>query len=413
MKKIKNILMLTLALVVFITPIANAMEVEDGAINGDKVVSIEEHDGHYHLKTENGTEYVVDEDPSDQFPGIEVTSYSEDSHGDHNHDHDHDHDEHDHGHQHTAEDRELKDFSGDWTSIIKYYEDGSMDEAVKELAAELEISEEEAKKEDMAYYATDYYRVVIDGETISFFQGDQELSKGNYEYKGFEVEEESGYEMVWYQFELKDANDKLPKYVAIFDNQSSSNVEHDENYLHNMHFVYSNTSFEDAIEGETSPYYVETGAAGQDVQNIFLGLQTPEEHNESHGFIILEDIPEEYRDKTPTKLSKHGNHWHLFYEDGSEIGVHGDPTQLYPDVEVEEYEDHEHEEGHDHEDHNHDDEENHNHEDHDHDDHNHDHEDHNHDEDSKSNSGLNLPIIGGAALLIGLAGLLISRKLKK
>lgn len=214
MKKIKGIFVMVLALVVSITPIANAMEVKDGAINGDKVVSIEEHGGHYHITTESGVEYVVEEDPSEQFPGIEVTSYTGEGHGDHDHD--------------EVEDRELKDFSGDWTSIIKYYEDGSMDEAVKELANDLEISEDEAKQEDMAYYASEYDRLVIDKAGIAFYQGDSEIAKGNYEYKGFVVEEESDYKMAWYKFELKDENQNLPKYVAIFDNNTSSDVEHDE-----------------------------------------------------------------------------------------------------------------------------------------------------------------------------------------
>lgn len=50
------------------------------------------------------------------------------------------------------------------------------------------------------------------------------------------------------------------------------------------------------------------------------------DHDHEHSYLTLEDIPEDYRDKKPVRITVHGNHWHLFYEDGNEIGVHGDPA---------------------------------------------------------------------------------------
>lgn len=55
MKLLKRVSAFLLAGLIFLTPIAHAnMEVEDGKINGEEVVSIELHGDHYHIKTESG-----------------------------------------------------------------------------------------------------------------------------------------------------------------------------------------------------------------------------------------------------------------------------------------------------------------------------------------------------------------------
>lgn len=103
MKKITKILSVFIMIFAITSGISYAMEVKDGKINGEKVVTIQEHDGHYHLTTESGTEYVVEENPSEQFPDIEITKYSGEEHGD---EHNHDHEEENHNHEEENHDHE-------------------------------------------------------------------------------------------------------------------------------------------------------------------------------------------------------------------------------------------------------------------------------------------------------------------
>jgi zinc transport system substrate-binding protein len=148
------------------------------------------------------------------------------------HDHDHDH-SHDHDHELDEEaqkiydgyfeddqikDRELSDWEGDWQSVYPYLIDGTLDEVFAHKAEEGDMTAEEYKEYYTIGYKTGVDRIIIEGDTFTFFE-DGEKSSGSYTYDGYEVlNYEKGNRGVRYIFKLSEEQEgKMPAYIQFSD----------------------------------------------------------------------------------------------------------------------------------------------------------------------------------------------------
>jgi zinc transport system substrate-binding protein len=154
--------------------------------------------------------------------------------GEKHHDHDHDGEKH-HDHDHAdsdetkgiaegyfedsqVKDRPLSDWEGDWQSVFPYLEDGTLDEVFEHKAEhEGEKTAEEYKEYYTKGYKTDVDRIVIKGDTVSFYKNGKDAS-GTYGYDGYEIlTYEAGNRGVRYIFKLQGEEEGLPRYIQFSD----------------------------------------------------------------------------------------------------------------------------------------------------------------------------------------------------
>lgn len=140
-------------------------------------------------------------------------------------------DDHDHAHDEDTqriydgyfedeevEDRELSDWEGDWQSVYPYLQDGDLDEVFEHRAEdEGDMTAEEYKEYYEEGYETEVDQIVIEENTVTFFENDEEYS-GNYTYDGYEIlTYEAGNRGVRYVFELAEENEEMPQYIQFSD----------------------------------------------------------------------------------------------------------------------------------------------------------------------------------------------------
>ena len=153
--------------------------------------------------------------------------------GDHAHDHDHDHAEESHaghGHDHGSdaiyngyfedsqiEDRTLADWQGDWQSVYPYLMDGTLAPVMAHKAETGAMSAEEYRAYYETGYATGVDRIVIDGDSFTFFEDGDEYG-GRYDYDGYEVlTYEKGNRGVRYIFAKDEGDAEAPDFVQFSD----------------------------------------------------------------------------------------------------------------------------------------------------------------------------------------------------
>ncbi|MFB5662472.1 ZinT family metal-binding protein [Alteribacillus sp. HJP-4] len=126
-----------------------------------------------------------------------------------------------------VEDRELSDWEGDWQSVYPYLQDGDLDEVFKQKAQDDEdMTEEEYKEYYEEGYETETERIVIEGNTVTFFENGEE-SSGEYKYDGYEIlTYEAGNKGVRYVFELTEDNEEMPQYIQFSDHIISPEESH-------------------------------------------------------------------------------------------------------------------------------------------------------------------------------------------
>ena len=145
----------------------------------------------------------------------------------HNHEHSHDHSYDDEKQQQIysgifededVEDRSLSDWEGDWQSVYPYLLDGSLDEVLQQkVETKNDKTFEEYKEYYTVGYETDIERIVIEDNTITFYQNG-EGKTGEYAYHGYEIlTYESGNRGVRYLFDLVGEEDGVPKHVQFSD----------------------------------------------------------------------------------------------------------------------------------------------------------------------------------------------------
>ncbi len=199
------------------------------------------------------------------------------SHGGHKHEHEHEH-EHSHGHDHDediyagyfedsqVEDRSLSDWEGDWQSVFPYLEDGTLDEVFAHKAEQNGGKTAEAYK---AYYATGYQtdvdRIVIEGDTVTFYEEGNEGRSGEYAYDGYEtLTYEAGNRGVRYVFELAEEADGLPQFIQFSDHAISPT---DADHFH----LYWGDDREALLEEVTNwPTYYPSALDGHDIAHEMM-----------------------------------------------------------------------------------------------------------------------------------------------
>lgn len=157
----------------------------------------------------------------------EQTSGGDESH--------HDHHEHEHNHSHAhdeeaeqiytgyfedsqVENRSLSDWKGDWQSVYPYLQDGTLDEVFAYKAEqEGDMTAEEYKEYYDEGYQTDVDRIVIQDDSVTFFQNGDEYS-GEYSYDGYEIlTYDAGNRGVRFIFKLVEETEGLPQYIQFSD----------------------------------------------------------------------------------------------------------------------------------------------------------------------------------------------------
>lgn len=158
--------------------------------------------------------------------------------GHHHHTEDDGHDDHHHGeedkHQHTKEqleqiyagyfddeqiqNRELTDWAGDWQSVYPFLLDGTLDEVFEYKA---ELNHTKTAEEYKAYYEMGYKtsvnRIVMEGNQVTFYNGEQ-ANTGEYMSDGYEVlTYEKGNRGVRFIFKLVEPKEGLPTYIQFSD----------------------------------------------------------------------------------------------------------------------------------------------------------------------------------------------------
>lgn len=116
-----------------------------------------------------------------------------------------------------VEDRELSDWEGDWQSVYPYLLSGDLDEVFEHKAEDGDMTEEEYKQYYTVGYETDVDRIIIEDNTVTFFENDNEYS-GEYESDGYEIlTYEAGNRGVRFIFKLVDGSDEMPQYIQFSD----------------------------------------------------------------------------------------------------------------------------------------------------------------------------------------------------
>ncbi|ANY76190.1 metal-binding protein [Paenibacillus ihbetae] len=166
------------------------------------------------------------------------TNHVHDEEDDHNHDHDHEHNhDHNHGHNHDhdeeaeaiykgffedsqVQNRTLSDWEGDWQSVYPYLLDGTLDEVFAHKAEDSgKMTAEEYKEYYDVGYKTDTERIVIEGDTVTFFTKGQQHS-GKYQSDGYEIlTYEAGNRGVRYIFKSVEEVEGLPRYIQFSDHR--------------------------------------------------------------------------------------------------------------------------------------------------------------------------------------------------
>jgi len=150
----------------------------------------------------------------------------EDENDDHNHDNDHSHDHDDEMSQiydgyfedDQIEDRPLSDWEGDWQSVYPYLLSGDLEEVFADKAADNDdMTAEEYEEYYKVGYETNVDRIVIEGDTFTFYENGEE-STSEYTYDGYEIlDYEKGNRGVRFIFERTDESEDMPQYIQFSD----------------------------------------------------------------------------------------------------------------------------------------------------------------------------------------------------
>ncbi|RSL30228.1 metal-binding protein ZinT [Salibacterium salarium] len=197
----------------------------------------------------------------------------------HENEHDHDH-EHDHSHaddeeaqqiydgyfeDSQVEDRSLSDWEGDWESVYPYLQDGTLDEVFTHKAEnEGDMTEEEYKEYYHEGYQTDVDRIVIQEDTVTFFNNGEENS-GEYVYDGYEIlTYDAGNRGVRYIFELAEEAEGVPSYIQFSDHSIYPN---DADHYH----LYWGDDREALLDEVTNwPTYYPSAMDGHDIAHEMI-----------------------------------------------------------------------------------------------------------------------------------------------
>ena len=117
-----------------------------------------------------------------------------------------------------VKDRKLTDFEGDWQSLYPHLQSGDLDEVFEHKA---EVNGDKTAEEYKKYYDTAYEttvdRIVIKGDTVTYYEGGKQTT-GTYENDGFEIlDKGEGKKGVRFAYKLVEGPDELPEYILFSD----------------------------------------------------------------------------------------------------------------------------------------------------------------------------------------------------
>jgi zinc transport system substrate-binding protein len=187
---------------------------------------------------------------------------------------------HDHDHEAVFEDSEvrdrpsLSDWEGDWQSGYPYVVNGSLDEVFEHKAEEdHSINAAEYKQYYLTGYRTEYDRLVIKGDRITWYTGQKSIPV-QYVYRGFVIMHyDDGGKGVRYQFEASGPANGAPRYLQFSDHHTgpAEGVEH-------FHVYYGNDGFESMLKNlENWPTYYPAAMTGEEIADAMLGHDHEEE----------------------------------------------------------------------------------------------------------------------------------------
>ena len=168
----------------------------------------------------------------------------------------------------TVRDRSIRDFDGDWKTILPLIEDGTLNEYIQNNADANELSFDDTK-------ATAMYRLRSDYPEFSLHNGIVTMNgiSALYAYDGFRTTETSA----WYVLKLVDGTPGMPQYV-MFNDHGTGNPDaadahdHGSEGVAHTHFKYGD-NVDDIMAVEAwSTFYVAANATDFDVKLLMIGL---------------------------------------------------------------------------------------------------------------------------------------------
>lgn len=212
--------------------------------------------------------------------------------------------EHTHEHSHEEvdpddiHDRPLSDWQGDWTTVEKALESGSMDEYVGHQAAENEMDFDAQKAAYAQRWQSDYPGITITDTSINFSG-----ASSAYRYIGYKLVESDHGASVWYGFEAEDTSANAPLFIAFSDHGTGGDHEHEgeeehdeheeehEDHTPHFHLRYGNESFDALIQLEGwSPTYFAAEATNEQVAEAMSGHGHSHEHEQDeHVWLSLKN----------------------------------------------------------------------------------------------------------------------------
>lgn len=197
------------------------------------------------------------------------------------HNHEHDHGEID---PQDIYDRPLSDWQGNWTTIEKALNDGSLDEYIAQQAEKNDVGVAAQRAVYEERWQSAYATLSITDSSISFGG-----VLADYNYLGYKLVETDHGVSVWYGFEAENEVKDAPRYIAFSDHGTGAPNDHDHDHDHDddhhqeddhphFHLRYGNDSFEalTTISG-WSPTYFPVTASDEEIAEAMAG------HGHGHG----------------------------------------------------------------------------------------------------------------------------------
>lgn len=194
--------------------------------------------------------------------------------------------DHDHNHDHSKEvstfednevlDRSLDDWAGDWQSAYPLLLSGALDEAFEAKAEGGDMTAEEYKEYYRTGYKTDYTKIRIEGDAITFTDNQGQTASSEYKYTGYVIQDWSGgTRAALYRFEALDKDAGTPSYIEFNDHMiEPAEAEH-------FHIRMSNESFDAITDLETSwPTFFPAEHSAEEVCEDIIGHDHKNEDHE-------------------------------------------------------------------------------------------------------------------------------------
>ncbi|MDR1909410.1 MAG: ZinT/AdcA family metal-binding protein, partial [Spirochaetaceae bacterium] len=158
---------------------------------------------------------------------------------------------HDHGHNSSIfEDRDIRDrptlgdWEGEWQSGYPYVVNGALEEVFEHKAEDDDSkTAAEYKQYYLTGYRTNYDRLVIRGDRITWYTGQRNVTV-QYRYRGYAIlDYGDGERGVRYQFEAAGPTNGAPRYLQFSDHNIGPTAD-----LHHFHVYYGDDGFEPMLE---------------------------------------------------------------------------------------------------------------------------------------------------------------------